>query len=519
MEVFSLPRLVLLAVAVTFVACSSSPEIRTSPRRGGDDSAETKRKKKKKKKKKKQKRVAERDEAPPPDEDEVRIIDDVDDEDEPAPKQKADKDDDEDSEVAARSSVFGSRSKKSKSKRSSDDEEDVSRRAKKKVKDDADEDEAPPPEDDEDDEAEVAAPAKKKPKKAKKKKPTVVAAKAKRPPKRERPAKAEPEVAEIELDTEPVEADEARSRRKPPTDEELIEMEAEDDPLATPRVAAIPVPGVDDEDEDEPEVEELPPGAWPMQIGDRPLVLAKDKLAAHAGLQVGVLTLPDATGTPQSTTSQSLTLGGTYGLGEKLEVGLDYALGISPGSVKGPLTLHGAYRATVKPKLEVAIAGGLAIDFFEAPGAMMGTTTTQTASSVLLGAWVRYRANRKLSVFSGVPATPTSPVSLSKLSFALPPLPYQLAFGLNSGGTRALDLPVGAGYQFRPNFYGLAMLNLAHIRIQNTQNAFLFKDFIPFVLGGFYTRKQLDVGVVFADDLKQGGDYLRLDLLVRYSIK
>src|SRR5690606_4557934 len=102
---------------------------------------------------------------------------------------------------------------------------------------------------------------------------------------------------------------------------------------------------------------------------------------------------------------------------------LDYALGISPGSVKGPLTLRGAYRAVVKPKLEVAVAGGIALDFYEIPGAMMGTTTTQTASSIMLGAWARYRIHRNLSMFTGVPATPTSPVSLSKLSFALPPLP------------------------------------------------------------------------------------------------
>ena len=43
--------------------------------------------------------------------------------------------------------------------------------------------------------------------------------------------------------------------------------------------------------------------------------------------------------------------------------------------------------------------------------------------------------------------------------------------------------------------------------------------FIPLALGGFYTRKQIDVGVVFSDDLKQGTDYLRLDLLLRYAIK
>lgn len=114
---------------------------------------------------------------------------------------------------------------------------------------------------------------------------------------------------------------------------------------------------------------------------------------------------------------------------------------------------------------------------------------------------------------------PSTTASLSKLAFALPPLPYQLAIGLNGGGTVALDLPIGIGYQAKPKIYALAMLDLAHIRISNTANAFLFKDFIPISLGGFYSLDKIDVGALFSDDLKRGSDYLRFEIVARYMLK
>jgi len=453
-----------VTACLAFVACATEPEIRTSKRRGSDSALTKKRKKKKKKQKVVAERPADDGDAPP--EDEVTITEDT--EIEPDPPDQAPK------------------------KRS----------------------EKPP-----------------------KKKPEVVAAKVRKPkpePKPEPEPIAEEDIPEIELDTpaqdEPAFRPKQKTKAKAKPREveptaatagDVIEMNVEeDDPLKEPRVAAIPVPGVDDDtEEDEPEPEALPPGTWPLQIGDRPLVLAKDKLAVHGGLRVSTLTLETMPGVKTSSTSESFVLGGTYGIGEKAEVGFDYALGLSPGTLKGPFTLHGAYRAVAKPKLEVAIAAALAFDFAEITNAATMTTTTQSSVALQLGAWARYRVSRKASVFTGVPATPAQPVGLSKLAFALPPLPYQLALGINNAGTRALELPIGLGYQATPNVYAFGMLNLAHIRLQNTANAFLFADFIPLALGGFYTRKTVDVGVLFSDDLKQGTDYLRLDLLLRYAIK
>ena len=146
-------------------------------------------------------------------------------------------------------------------------------------------------------------------------------------------------------------------------------------------------------------------------------------------------------------------------------------------------------------------------------------TTTATSISLQFGAWARYRLSRKMSVFTGLPATPNSASPLSKLSFPLPPLPYQLVLGVNQAGTIALDIPVGVGDQGSPKLYVFGALDLAHIRVANTENAFVFTDFIPVTLGGFYAMNKIDVGAQFSDDLKQGFDYLRFDVLMRYSLK
>jgi hypothetical protein len=506
-------RLAWLATCVLFVACASSP-------------APVATKKKKRKKKRDDTELVEKKKKSPKkhDDDEVVVVVDEDeaprkkpaakDEDaEPVADKKRKKKDNDDSEQVA--------DNKRKKKQNDDSEQVADNKRKKKQNDDSEQ---------------VAEPADK----PKRKKPQAVAAAAEKPkPKKQEAEPVADKPARDEADAEPVAIDmtgdaEARPAKKvkhgkqakpaaPPPDEgAVIEMTGDEDEEPERRVAAIPVPGVDSATDEAPlEDKPVAPEGTPLSINDRPLTRGKGKLAAHGGLRVNVLTLPGAMpGLPSTTTtSESLTLGAAYGVSDDYEIGLDYALGIDPGTVKGPLTMHGAYSVVRQPKLDVALAGGIAVDFSDLTDPVTMQTTTRTSFSLQFGAWARYRLSRKASLFSGVPATPAPPISLSKLSFALPPLPYQLAIGLNNAGTVALDLPVGGGYQVTPKIYALAMLNLAHIRISNTANAFLFKDFIPFVLGGFYALDKIDVGLVFSDDLDQGTDYLRLDAVVRYSIQ
>ncbi|NVB85544.1 MAG: hypothetical protein HOV81_44680 [Kofleriaceae bacterium] len=313
---------------------------------------------------------------------------------------------------------------------------------------------------------------------------------------------------------------------KKEVDENLIEMEGddeedeEDDEESSTRVASVeddPLAAGPPVRDEEPEPVAAPKAS---PINDRPLTVAAKQLEVHGGLGLQTLTLPGAmAGTTVSSTSEALALGVAYGIGKNAEVGADYRLSINPGTVKGPLAFHVAYAAKHSAKIDVAIAANLGFDFFETANAVTMTTTTTTKASLQLGAWARYRATPKVSIFTGLPALPSAATSLSNQSLALPPFGYQVQIGLNNAGATAIEVPIGIGLQVKPNIYAFASLDFAHIRLANTQTALIFADFIPLALGAFYTHDKLDIGVQLADDLKQGADYLRLETVLRYSVK
>ena len=96
---------------------------------------------------------------------------------------------------------------------------------------------------------------------------------------------------------------------------------------------------------------------------------------------------------------------------------------------------------------------------------------------------------------------------------------HQLAIGLSGRDPIGLDVPAGVGYQATPKLYTFLSLNLMHLGMSNSESAVLFSDFIPVALGGFYATSKMDIGAIVADDLQQGADFLRFDVVVRYSIK
>lgn len=253
-------------------------------------------------------------------------------------------------------------------------------------------------------------------------------------------------------------------------------------------------------------------------IDRRPLTLGRGKIDVHGGLVATAVTVPNGMGGSTTASAQGLALGATYGIGAKGELGFDYTLSLHPGDLQGPLMFHGAYVAKQTEKLDIALSLGLAIDFIDSTDPMTMMTSTRAAKALQVGIWARYHLGAKLSAFSGLPALPSSAGSLGKTA-PLPPIPYQLSIGLSSVDAIALDLPAGLGYQATPKLYTFGALDLAHLGMNNTTSALLFADFIPISLGGFYAASKMDVGAVFSDDLKQGADYLRFDVVVRYSIK
>lgn len=329
---------------------------------------------------------------------------------------------------------------------------------------------------------------------------------------------AEEEPAEEEEPKKVAKTDKRKSKSKAeePVDESEIEVDT----------ASLPPPDPSEESNEldltagTPTRDEEPVEVAPktFAIDRRPLTLGRGKIDVHGGLVATAVTAPNGMGGTTTASAQGLALGATYGIGAKGELGFDYTLSLHPGDLQGPLMFHGAYVAKQTEKLDIALSLGLAFDFVDSvdPATMM--TTTRTAKGLQVGIWARYHLGAKLSAFSGLPALPSSAGSLGKTA-PLPPIPYQLSIGLSSVDAIALDIPAGLGYQATPKLYAFGVLDLAHLGMSNSTSAVVFSDFIPISLGGFYAASKMDIGAVFSDDLKQGADYLRFDVVVRYSIK
>ena len=292
-----------------------------------------------------------------------------------------------------------------------------------------------------------------------------------------------------------------------------IEMDNPDVDTAKPEPAPTPTPTPA-----EPAPGPTAPAAAALAIDERPLTLPKRKIDLHGGLPIILLPSRDNMGNVTSSAVVGLTAGATYGIDDKTEIGGDYTIPLSPASLNGLFAIHVAHSVIHDAKMDLALAGALEVQPIDKLDAM-GNVTTTTMLALELGAWFRYHIKPKLSVFTGLPALPHRGISLSQQGVALPPLGYQLNLGLNNGGPIVLELPIGASYQAAPNIYLYAATNLAQIKIANFPNQFLFKDFVPIGLGGYYAMPKLDVGVEFADDLKIAANYLSITFIGRYFLK
>lgn len=258
-------------------------------------------------------------------------------------------------------------------------------------------------------------------------------------------------------------------------------------------------------------------GSWSTDINDRPLVLDPGKLEIHAQLPILAFseTVPDGMGgeITDTETFELLNLGASYGIAPKIEVGLDYVFLLHPNGdiTSGELGLHGAYAAYHTPKMDLAIAAALNLNYFG----------DDTEVSLSVGAWFRYRLTPKLSLFTGQPATPyQQDFGLGTLGVGLPT--NQLYIGLNDSQPVSLSLPVGVGFQAIPQLFLFASTDIANIYFTNGPKSvdFIFADFIPIALGGYYSvTNQLDLGITFSDDLEHAGDFYAFTFGGRYFIK
>lgn len=206
------------------------------------------------------------------------------------------------------------------------------------------------------------------------------------------------------------------------------------------------------------------PGSWSMSIIDRPLNLLKGMLRIDADLgvlKINIPAIPPAT-SGSSSTGVALRVGAGYGISDKLEAGVSYAISLKEFEAKGPLVLYGLFGISHSEKMRISA------------GASFGYNLASESIGINAGLAFQYHLNEKMMVFM----TPTH------LSIGLDPTVV------------SLNLPVGFGFQATPNIFASVTTNLFDIGIKPSGSAFIFADRTPLTLNASYSpSNKMDLGV------------------------
>jgi len=234
----------------------------------------------------------------------------------------------------------------------------------------------------------------------------------------------------------------------------------------------------------------------------QPEHLPKGALGVFGDFEILSLNFSDpVTMTSISSTAEFLQIGAGYGISDKLNIGATYAVDIhddggtfpSDDRWKGPLDIYGAFNLINKDKLSVTA------------GADFGINLNNTDDKAInAGLSAKYMLSPKLAVYPGSP-------------LPIGPAGQHLSISLADSGPITFRVPVGVALQATPQVYGFVDTTLASFSISNSANAFIFSDFIPVDVGAlFRAAKDVDVGVLFSDDLKNAGDFYTIGLTARF---
>ena len=239
---------------------------------------------------------------------------------------------------------------------------------------------------------------------------------------------------------------------------------------------------------------------WSDQLIANPQTLPKGGLGVFGDFEILKINIPnpDPTMPGLSATAEFLGLGGGFGLTDKITAGFTYAFdvhddsGTFPNSVKGPLDLYGSFNIMHKDKLSVTAGADFTID-----------TGNTDDKGIAAGLSAKYMISPTLAVYTGNP-------------IPLGPAGQHLRISLASNGPITFAVPVGVALQPSPKLFAFVDTTLADFSISNSQNAFIFSDFIPVDVGAlFRVAKDIDVGATFQDDLKNAGDFYIFGLTAR----
>jgi hypothetical protein len=245
------------------------------------------------------------------------------------------------------------------------------------------------------------------------------------------------------------------------------------------------------------------PPPWSDQIISNGLVLPKSDLGLYGGIAVATTDYnqtpvpPLMTGAVLHDTAFELRAGIGYGVSDVFTAGGEYTLPVADANGAftnaGRFDIYGGYSVARDDKMALVLGGDFTVDFFGGATAIIHA-----------GASFRYKLAPKYVLYTGN-------------LFAPGPYGRQLEIGLNHSAPVAIDLPIGIGAQLSPKLFGWAGITLAHIKLANTTNRFLFADIIPIELGAFYRMaKDVDVGGFFAIDVENLRDAISVGVLLRY---
>jgi len=229
-------------------------------------------------------------------------------------------------------------------------------------------------------------------------------------------------------------------------------------------------------------------GAWSQRFIDRPLNLLKGMIRVDANLgilKINIPAIPPAT-SGSSSTGVALGVGAGYGISDKLEAGVSYAISLKEFEAKGPLQLYGLFNISHSEKMRISA------------GAQLGYNLNSERLSIGAGLAFQYHLNEKMMVY-------------------MPPTHLQI--GLDPT-TAAISLPVGFGFQANDNIFAAVETNLFDIGLEPSGSSFIFADRTPLnVLVSYSPSNKMDLGAsVGATNLPDIADLFVVTVFARFFL-
>lgn len=205
----------------------------------------------------------------------------------------------------------------------------------------------------------------------------------------------------------------------------------------------------------------------PQEIIDRPRTLPAGELQVGGDISLWVVD-----GNPTG-----MTLGGAYGVNEKLEAGVSYGFALKEFEAKGSLDVHAAYSLLNAGNL--TLAGDVGVGY---------NINGEALNPLGLGAELQYKLGPKMAIFS--PG-------------------QQLEIGLEEPNAITLGLPVGFAYQASPALHVAALTEIANISLKDSTTTVILDDFTPLAVQVTYSPSNtLDLSAgIGLFDLLEGESY------------